>query len=533
MEPTVREINNEKVWYLLEEQQVFSRSLIWALQEHYFAARGVDAWRHGEVPHYITSNPAIANSYAEIVLACLREHERLAPDGGRAAEPLYLCELGAGSGRFAYHFLRRLKRLCELALLTPMPFCYVLTDFTQSNLDYWRSHPYFQAFFDSGVLDLALFDINRSEQLTLQLSGRAITAGSLQRPLVVIANYVFDSVPQDLYYFDGRESRQCTVMLLADEDPNALAPAELLAHLAYAYDYRPLAETPYQEPYLQQLLATYQQTLSETHLLFPAAGLRCLKRFQTFSQAGLLLLSADKGDHRLAAFRGSAPPRLVYHGSFSLSVNYHAFKTFCEQSGGVALFPDNHHESLNVSCLLLLDAAASYVETRRAYQRHVEDFSPVDYFAIAKHAQRHIAETSVEGTLAYLRLGHYDSHLFWHYLPLLMELAPELSGDERRAVVDAVDKVWEMYFPLGEEPDLAYEIARLLYEMDEPALALTYFERSVEIYGEHTGTLYNMAVCYQLTGQPVRAESLLRKVLRRDPDNQQARALLSGAEAER
>jgi tetratricopeptide (TPR) repeat protein len=530
MTPAMESTSAEKTWYVLEQRQVFSRSLIWDLQEHYFAARGVDAWRQGEVPHYITSNPTIANSYVEIVLACLREHERLA-GVERSREPLYICELGGGSGRFAFYFLKQLMRLSDQARLTPPPFRYILTDFTQSNLDYWRSHPHFQTFFDAGVLDLALFDINESNQLTLQVSGQTINAGSLHRPIVVIANYVFDSIPQDLFYFASQECQQCLVTLLANEDPDTFSPAELLAHLSYHYDYQALSETPYDEPHLQELLAGYQDTLSETHLLFPGAGLRCLERFRSFSETGVMLLSADKGDHRLAALHRNPPPQLVYHGSFSLSVNYHAFKLFCEQIGGVALFPDNHHESINVSCLLMLKSAASYVETQRAYQRHVQDFSPDDFFTIARHAGQHITEMSAADILAYLRLSYYDGAQFTHYLPRLTELTPGLSHDERQAVVDAVDKVWELYFPLGEEVDLAYQIAGLFYQMEDYARALIYFEHSIEIYGQHTGTLFNMAACHQMDGRPADAHSLLRQVLRYDPDNQQARELLAAGAA--
>src|SRR5437016_12125635 len=99
----------ETIRYLLEKQQPFSQSLLWDLQQHYFAERGIEAWRQSEVPHYITSNPTVANCYAEIVFACLRDQNRLT----QSSEPLYLCELGAGSGRFAFHFLNRLTRLCE------------------------------------------------------------------------------------------------------------------------------------------------------------------------------------------------------------------------------------------------------------------------------------------------------------------------------------------------------------------------------------------------------------------------------------
>src|SRR5882724_834418 len=98
-----------KQHHLLEERQVFSRSLLWKLQRAYFAEAGADAWRLGEVPHYVTSNPRVADSYAEIVFAFWRDRNRLAP----AAGPLHICELGAGSGRLAFHFLTRLVRLCE------------------------------------------------------------------------------------------------------------------------------------------------------------------------------------------------------------------------------------------------------------------------------------------------------------------------------------------------------------------------------------------------------------------------------------
>lgn len=517
----------ERAVYLIEKRQVFSRSLLWDLQQNYFLEMGVEAWRQGEVPHYITSNSAIANSYAEIVFAFLQDSNRLDVGNKYNDEPLCLCELGAGSGRFAFHFLSRLARLCELAEVPLTSFRYILTDFTQKNLDFWRSSSRFQPFFESGVLDVALFDINRSEHLALQLSGKTITSGSLNRPLVVITNYVFDSIPQELFYINDQHCHQCLISLSVSEDPDTLATAELLERVQYHYDYEALGDAPYQEPYLQQLLADYQRTMTDTHLLFPAAGLRCLQRLRALSKQGLLSLSADKGDHRLSALQGMSSPTLICHGSFSLSVNYHAFKTFCERSGGLALFPISHCPNLNVSCLLMLAGANDYVETIRAYKRHVQDFGPDDFFTITRFARQYVAEMRVEHILAYLRLSYYDSHQLGRYLSRLMELAHELNPDERRAVSNAIDKVWELYFPLGEDLDLAYQIACLLYEMDDYAQALTYFERSIEIYGEHAGTLYNLAACHQLMGQSVRAEALLRKLLKYDPGNQQAVALLA------
>ncbi|MGA2126435.1 MAG: hypothetical protein ABSG76_09810, partial [Xanthobacteraceae bacterium] len=184
--------------HILERRRSLSGSLIWRLQDNYFAERGVEAWRQGEVPHYVTSNPTIANAYAEIVFAFRHDRQHLASPEGPAQGPLTICELGAGSGRFAFHFLNRLGRLCEQDGTPLDSFRYVLTDVAESNLAFWREHPRFREYFARGMLDMAVFDVTRSDVIELQTSGARITAAGLPGPLVVLANYLFDSVPQDL-----------------------------------------------------------------------------------------------------------------------------------------------------------------------------------------------------------------------------------------------------------------------------------------------------------------------------------------------
>jgi tetratricopeptide (TPR) repeat protein len=513
--------------YWIEKRQVFSRSLLWNLQRHYFAHQGIKAWREGEVPHYVTSNPTIANSYAEIVFAFLRDHQWLTQGRQNYDEPLYLCELGAGSGRFAFHFLHRLMSLCEQGGVAPASFCYVLTDVAPANLAFWLHHPQFQAFFEAGVLDAGLFDITCSEQLILQRSKKTIMADSLASPLVVIANYVWDSIPQDLFYLEQGVCSHCLISLTVEDVPFDLATSELFAHLHCMYEYQVLDQAIYPEAYLQELLDAYQRTLARTHLLFPADGLRCLERLRAWSRSGLMVLSADKGEHRFEALQEMPAPDLVRHGSFSLSVNYQAFKTFCELRGGIALFPDHSHASINVGCFLFLNNALAYAETQRTYRRHVQEFGPDDFYTISKHARQHIGEMSTMEMLAYTRLSYYDSHLFAHYLPRLTELAPAYNQDERQTVLDVVERVWATYFPLGEKLDLATEIASLLYAMDLYREALTYFEHSTVLYGQHTGILYNIAVCHQLLGQHTEAKQALRTVIQFDPENQAAQALLA------
>jgi tetratricopeptide (TPR) repeat protein len=511
-----------------------SQSPIWDMQRSYFAERGVEAWRQGEVPHYVTSNPTIANAYAELVLAFRRDRGRLAPDEP-ADEPQTICELGAGSGRFAFHFLSRLADLCAQADVPLSSFRYVLTDVAQSNLDFWRGHPRFQPLFENGVLDMARFDVARPSALALQVSGKTIGAGALRRPLIVLANYLFDSVPQDLFHFHDGRAHRCLVSLGLKDDPASLGAAELLAQVQVAYDDEEIAGAAYDEPALQALIIAYQRQLHDSHVLFPAAGLRSLQHLAALSPHGLLLLTADKGDHRLAALEGRPAPQPVRHGSISLSVNYHAFASFCAGAGGLALVPADHHSSINVIALMMLADAARHADVQKAYRRHVQEFGPDSFYAITRHARETIPQMSADDILAYLRLSRHDSHQFGRYLPRLLELAPEFDAATREDVIAAIERVWELYFPLGEDLDLANRIAALLYAMNDYPRALDYFERSMEIYGPDSGTLYNIACCYQLLGEDAVAAAVLGKVLEHDPENEPAKTLLAhceGAEAE-
>ncbi|MBR1218545.1 hypothetical protein JQ557_11130 [Bradyrhizobium sp. U87765 SZCCT0131] len=509
-------------WFVLEKRARFSRSMIWQLQQRYFAERGIDAWRLGEVPHYVTSNPTIANAYAEIALAFWRDRQRLAPQ----PEPLTICELGAGSGRFAFHFLKRLESLCADAGLRPQLFRYVLTDAADVDFSFWRDHPRFEPFFADGRLDIARCDVMAPGPLTLQVSGEVVGPDSLAHPLLVIANYLFDSVPQDLFHFRDQRVYSCGVSLAVDTEPDALDTAELLDRLQVHYDDEEL-DAPYEEPWLQQLMSRYRRQLRDAHVLVPAAGLRSIRSLAGLSAHGAMVLSADKGHHRLAELEGLAPPGLVRHGSFSLSVNYHAFVQACTDAGGLALVSTEHRASIDIVGLLWLEDASAHAETQLAYRHHVLEFGPDSFYRITKHARPTIPHMAVEDILAYLRLGRYDSHQFGRYLPRLLELAPAMDSDVRLDVAAAVERVWDMYFPLGEELDLANRIGALLYAIDDYSGAMAYFERSMAIYGVDTGTLYNIAACHHLLGARDVAAAVLRKVLDYEPDNDAARCLLS------
>lgn len=507
----------------LEKRQRFSTSRIWQLQRDYFNQAGIDAWRSGAVPHYITSNPVVGKTYAELALALLRD---LSLRGQREGT-VYLLELGAGHGRLCYHFFKHFERYYAESAIPLPPFCYVLSDFTEANLSFWQAHPRLQPYLEQGWLDFALFDVETSRELSLQHADVTLQAGALSQPLLVVANYFFDTIPQELFRIENQAISYGLLSLACEFDPAELETAELIELLELEYEYEP-AQTPVYpgEPLLDDLLETYRRELEQTHLLFPHVGLRCLDRLRQLSRQGLVLLSADKGEHHLSSLDHRPAPQLATHGSFSLTVNYHALGAYCTRQGGLALLPRHRPASLDLACLLWLDDAPGYRETLAAYERFVGDYGPDDYFRLKKWIEQHYATLDARDVMAVLRLSGYDAHILQQMLPRLLELLPSLSASQRANLCLAIPRIWETYYPLGEPENLADDLGDLLLALDSNREAILYYEQSVALYGPDTDTLFKIAVCHCLLGEFAAASPILAALQERDPQNEALQNLI-------
>lgn len=127
---------------VLEQFTQCSKSHLWKLMMSYYDRKGPSAWSSCIVPNFITSNSFIANCYAKVLLGyisdCMQETSSCRLD---VNEPLYIVELGAGSGKLSYLLLKALEKSQHIC---PFPFrkiVYVMTDFTEKNFNFWVQHP--------------------------------------------------------------------------------------------------------------------------------------------------------------------------------------------------------------------------------------------------------------------------------------------------------------------------------------------------------------------------------------------------------
>lgn len=493
----------DELTVVLEQEQRLSQSILWQLQRNFFAQRGVEAWQKGIVPHYITSNPFIANAYARVVFGFLRDCQAVIASSAQTTfapldpnQPVYILELGAGSGRFAYHFLKKFLKIYRGSTLQGLPFKYVMTDIAERTFGYWRSHPSLQPLVAEGYLDFARFEVGQDQELTLRHSGDILSPRSVKNPLIVLANYVFDSVPQDCFYINREQLYESLVTVSAGQKNPNLADPTLLERVKVSYSHHSVTTNYYDTPDLNQLLQAYQHQLNDTTLLFPRAALDCIRHLCYLSGGRLLLLSGDKGYIRQEGLLGWGDQELTIHGSFSMMVNYHAISQYVHNLGGQVLQTAHKHESLNVSAFLLGQHPHGYLETRQAFDQAIDSFGPDDFFTLKQGIQEHSDRLTIPQVLAYLRLSGWDATIFLDCLPVLLKGLDDAAESLRRDIYELTRQVWDTYYHLGEGEDLAFQIGFLLYGMHYYTEALDYFQRSLQLYGPDPSTTYNIGLCH-------------------------------------
>ncbi|MBQ4820600.1 hypothetical protein [Aquimarina sp. MMG016] len=509
------------------ETQKFSESDLWQLQRQYFQETNIDAWQDGDVPHYATSNPYMADTYAELLIGIFRDRNLL----NECQQPIYIVELGTGSGRFSFHLLQTLSTKLHQLGIDKMPFIYVMTDFVEETLAFWDQHPKLQSFFEQGILDYALFDVEKDTMLHLAKSKIIVDQNQVEEPIIAIANYFFDSIPQDLYYCNEGNISNALVKLEGHDFNIDMSTKEIIENLEATYILEPVASNPYANDRQNQLLEFYQHNLSDSYVLFPHIGIRCIDRLKKLSKQGLVLITADKAAHELDDWQYRLPPFIAKHGSFSITANYHAIKEHCHLSSGKTLFPEHPVSNITVGLLFYVNNPEQYKESQQVYHNKVFDFGPDDFFSIKKHIEKQIPELGIKELFTYIRLSNYDARLFQQFLFRFQELCQDFTDEQRHYTLELVHKVWQGYYPMKEEQNIPYQLGELLYELRFYEQAIDFFKHSEDIYGTNENTIYCVAVCYYIMEEDETCLSILDALINKKPDFEPAKTLYNNLTA--
>lgn len=492
---------------IIERGVRLSASSLWKFQRQFYDQRGVRAWSERVVPTHVTSNAYIAQAYAQLAMRFMQDLATQPADSAFALDPeqpVYIVELGSGSGYFAYLFLNKLVEQQRRSGFNAPRVCYVATDFTANNVDTWKKHPCFQPFAEYGLFDCARFDAEEDGELELEISGVTLRPGAMANPMILLANYLFDTIYADVYRVEKGVLEEGLALLRKVEPADGTTGKDdnPLDHIAVEFEYQPVTGPAYDDPLLDQILAEYADTLGNTAFTFPVSALRCIKHFERLSGGRLLLVSGDKGHGRLADLTGLPDPAVVHHGSISMMVNYHAIGRYLETSQGGFLLATTERESSLEIVVGSTAALASLPETETAFYDAVDRFGPLDAYHIAGIK---LSEPDFDQVLALLRMAAYDPITFTWLGPELHGTLRDPSSSQVARLLRALGEVWRLHYPLPGGRDVPFDLGFTCYLVSRWNEALYFYEQSVALHGAHHVTLYNMGLCHYRMGQVVRA----------------------------
>jgi hypothetical protein len=487
---------------VLQGQSRLSESVIWSLQRAFYDGEGASAWKPKGIPFWMTSNSFFARALARVVVAFLRDLATASPPALDRQAPVYLLELASGSGQFAFHFLKHLREVKRsVPGLEPLDVRYVMTDFTDSNVKVWRGHERFRPYVDEGMLDFALFDLERDHDLLLLESGARLSAATLRNPLVVLANYAFDSTLQDVFKVDRDVISQdlVTTMVSAEGTADPGDP-HFLERIRLRFQAEPMAAAYYDDPLSNRVLETYRGTLGDTTFLFPVGALGCLRRLLRLSGQRLFLLCGDKGVAHEEKLRELGDPIMTLHGGcFSFSVNLHAIGLYFKEAGGLALHATQHAPDFQVSGYLCGFSEEGLTETRQAFQAEIDDFGPAEFFTLVKSICDTYDAPPLELLMAILKLCDGDAEVLYVFRDLLVKRAREANPVQRQDLRRLLARAWEGFYPMHK--DLAFQLARICIAMSEAGDGLRYCEASRRVFGDSHHTELMMAYCHCIQGR--------------------------------
>jgi len=475
---------------ILEDKIRFSQSKLWHEQKKYYGEKGIEAW-NDDVPFYITSNPFIGYAYAQMTIHFIQDYIAQNPEAKN--HPFIILELGAGTGQFSFYFLKNLLALQKALKLESILIKYVMSDITTRPFDFWEKHPALQDYLNSGVLDFAIYDLYHSEHIALHRSKKIISTSDIKNPLIIVANYLFDSVGTDVFSVTDGKINESLVTMQTDENNCDDSSPKDWQKVEISYTESPIEKSYYHNEF-DEILFNYPKTLIDTHFQFPIASLIALKNLQTFSNNRFLLLSSDKGCATLAELDNCDHPELDFHGSFSVMVNYHAMGEFFKKHQG-EFITQSFRENIVSGVFSCGFPLKNFLQFQVNAKQIIQGFSPADYFIIYEHFTENASSCSLEVMASYLNLSHWDPYVFDQFFDRLSDLAGEGDPEVVSYLVEHMHFIAQNVYHLPSSEDTFFHIGVFFQNIERFDEALIYYQDSLKFFGDNDVTLFNMGMC--------------------------------------
>jgi len=504
----------------IEENKRFSDSSLWAAQKEYYDKEGIEAWAE-DVPFYVTSNPFIANSYANVIIRFIQDWIVQNPDA--ISHPFYILELGTGPGQFSYYLLKTLLQIQKKLGLESLKIRYIMSDFTEKNIQFWESHSRLKPYIDQGVLDFVKLDLENGESITLYETGETLTRGSLENPLILIANYIFDTLKNDIFTVQNENLFESLVSLKTSSDNMKSGKPLDWEKVKVTHEAVEIGNDYYEDPHYNAVLEDYKKGLTDSHFLFPVTTLNAMKHLKAISNDKMLVLCSDKGYSGLEEQDELEYPELAFHGSFSVMVNFDAIARYFKKSGGDALL-QTEREGITSAVYASGIHFSDLPETSLALEQYIEGFSPGDYFVLHEEVCKHNEKSELEVLASLLSMSHWDPYVFDQVNERICELLQkDVELETIEYLAKNMQKIADNFYLVPEVEDAFCNIGLFFHEAEKYEEAIPYYIQSLKYFGDVHVVLYNLGICHYELDDKQKALDFFKRSLEADPKSKDAR----------
>jgi len=402
-------------------------------------------------------------------------------------------------------------------------------------------------------LDAGIYDAVNDNTVKLWKAGITLGPNTVKNPICVVANYLFDTLYHDIFQVDGKGQLMEGLVStgsknLDDRELDPLNP-DIIQRFDNRYEYRPIVDVNKYYPdeegdeeHIARVLKWYQNHYAQENekndhsgasILLPIGALRAVRRLAKMSGDRLIVISGDKGNNNPEQFVGQVDPHIAVHGSFSLMVNYHAIGAyFTSRGGGFALHNFQDEASLKCGVFMLTGeddaktltdplltttcdedlygANLALRDSRRqeqfpyltqAFTDYMEGYGPNDFFMIQKGIKEDMTNPPLRTVIALLKLSDWDTDVFFKFRDQILNQLPSNGIKLRNDLCRGIPRLWDHYYVLDVEKDIAFEIGRVYYGIREFQLALKYYMISTATIGKHQVTYHNQGLCFYSLGK--------------------------------
>lgn len=527
------------MYFTLEQATPFESSILWQLHHSYFAQRGIEAWRQGDIPYFSTSNYAFARQHARFFCALVEDLERtgaLAPEA-----EVWVLEGGAGTGIFAANFLAAL----ESGEVGPPGLFgrvrYLMTDYSEKNVRDALATPRIARFAELGVLVPARYDLTEPTRVHI-LADRVQEGAPAYRPFVgkltfAINNYICCVLPMrhlqkhaDGYWHDLHVEVRVDV-----DDPTLATPERyleamqrdatrhnLMRSFDIGWEWRATDLTAKLSDavhlrILERMLAGFD----EGTVGYPDRYLDYLRGLRSMMVPGGAIMTNDYGSTQRARLQGLQEWRPQYYGNtFNQDVNLSIFDAFAAECGWHLMRTEADLASVHTAVLTQSEPGPAIQSVFSKYYRR---FSESDDLLDFSNAARGYAQKKepARALRFYLRCAELDPHNAEHRYRVgesALEAGFYDIGVEHLLVGFELDKerAWDFEFQLG----------RSYVLLNDNTTALDWYEKSAT-RAPHPVTHTNMGVILAGAGRNDEAYRCYKRALALDPDYERARECLN------